>query len=76
MKVLSQTLISLCFLAISATRARSTSLSIGFVGVSTQIIFVLGVIAFSMFSGFVMSTNENVSPWRVKTLSNRRKVPP
>jgi cytochrome bd-type quinol oxidase subunit 2 len=76
MNVLSHTLISRCRLAISAARERSMSLSIGLVGVSTHSSLVFGVMAASMFAGFVMSTNENASPCRLKTLSNRRNVPP
>ena len=41
---------------------RSASLSMGLVGVSTQISFVAGVIAASMFFGSRMSTKLKLSP--------------
>ncbi len=75
-KVLSQTETIFCAPAISATRARSTSFSVGLVGVSTQTILVFGVSAASRVPGFERSTKLNDRPSRLKTLSNRRNVPP
>ena len=61
---------------IRAIAARSASFSVGFVGVSTQISFVRGVIARSTRAASVMSTGVKARPCRVKTLSKMRNVPP
>ena len=76
MKVLSQIESTLRFLAVSAMRPRSMSLSIGLVGDSTHTIFVFGVMAASKVSGRERSTNEKLRPWRLNTLSKSRNVPP
>src|SRR5215813_1127537 len=76
MKVLSQTeRIRRCW-ADSAIRLRSISFIIGLVGLSSQTARVFGVRADAKLSGFERSTKEKESPCRLKTLSNRRKVPP
>jgi hypothetical protein len=76
MNVLSQTETSFRFLHTSATPARSTSLSIGLVGVSTHTIFVFGVRAGSRFSSFDRSVKVKLRPCRLNTLSKSRNVPP
>jgi hypothetical protein len=62
---------------IAAIAARSTSFSIGLVGVSTQISRVSGRIAASTASGSAMSTSVSVRPAeRSRTWRNSRTVPP
>jgi hypothetical protein len=61
--------------ATRATSARSTSFSIGFVGLSIQTSFVSLRSARSTFRGSLMSTPRE-SPSRRKTLSKMRNVPP
>ena len=75
-KVLSQTETTLFLRQISATAARSTIFSIGFVGVSVHKRRVLGVIARSTLRGSVMSTKARSMPSLLNTLSAMRKVPP
>ena len=54
----------------------SASLSIGFVGVSSQTNFVSGRAALSTASGSVRSTKSKLRPPRVQIWSKSRKVPP
>ena len=62
--------------AIAAAAARSVSRMSGFVGVSSSIATVFGVMAPSIFCGSRVSTNENDMPKFVRILSNSRYVPP
>ena len=63
--------------ATAATAFRSTTLSIGLVGVSTHTMRVFGRIAASNAAGSVRSTKLKSSPaLRRRTRSNRRNVPP
>ena len=54
----------------------STTFSVGLVGVSIQISFVLAVTAASTASRSVWSTIVYSSPQRLSTLSTSRYVPP
>jgi hypothetical protein len=60
----------------ATTASMSTTLSIGFVGVSTQIRRVSSRTARSSASRSVWSTMVYDSPQRASTLSTRRNVPP
>ena len=66
------------FLAIAATRSRSTSFSSGLVGVSIQIRRVFGRIAASMRAGVGEIELAYFEPGieRLRTRSNRRREPP
>ena len=77
-KVLSQTVMAPHALPSLATAGRSTSLSVGLVGVSTQIILGLwALMAASSLPRSVMSTNSTLSPMlRLRTRFSRRLVPP
>ena len=71
--VLSTTRIRPCFFANAPSLARSTSLSIGLVGVSAQIIFVFGFSAAFSAAVSLRSTKVKSSPaLRRRTRSNRR----
>ena len=75
-KVLSTTLTAPRARAMAAMAARSAILSMGLVGLSSHTMRVRGVMARSTFAGSEASTGVKVRPWRRKTLSKRRKVPP
>ncbi len=71
--VLSTTRIRPCFFANAATLARSTSFSIGLVGVSAQIIFVFGFsAAFSAAPSFRSMKLKSSPAERRRTFSNSR----
>jgi len=61
-KVLSPRVRIFFYLAILATPYKSISLRVGLVGVSTQINLVLGLIALTMLSRFVISTKSSSNP--------------
>ena len=75
-KVLSTTLIKLCCLATAPINAKSITAIVGLIGVSTNIIFELGLIAARSSSSLVISTKVTSIPQRGNMCEKNAKVHP